>query len=158
MSVLVNRYWLVITGSVLNIYDSYYFASNGKSVAVNQYWRSTEFFVNVVSIRTSPTWRPQSKYRLFSPHHKLKIISRLLHRHWHYVFFWINFIWLANTRLLSITWKVWSCIRRSYLLHKDCILPKGLSVLVWFKQKDIRDLPHIQYCETFVHSTAIDCI
>ena len=37
------------------IHDIHYCASNGKSVAANQYWRSTEFFVNVVTIRIDPT-------------------------------------------------------------------------------------------------------
>ena len=43
------------TGTVLNIHVSNYCASNGKAVAANPYWRSTEFFVNVATIRIGPT-------------------------------------------------------------------------------------------------------
>ena len=42
-------------GAALNIHDSDYCASNGKSVAANQYWRSTKFFVYVATMRIGPT-------------------------------------------------------------------------------------------------------
>ena len=50
---------------ICDIHDSHYCASNGKPVAADPYWRSTEFFVNVATIRIGPTGLPQVIYVVF---------------------------------------------------------------------------------------------
>ena len=41
--VMASHLRLTSTGPVLNIHDSHYCASNGKSVVANQYWHSTKY-------------------------------------------------------------------------------------------------------------------